>query len=321
MTRLSAPAGVLRGEISVATAALCAAACLLLVGAVWWFVTSGPEESRWINAYSLPSPASTFGALSNRMPKGDGTDATIPMDVLLIRSTLVSLTRVVLGFALAAAIGVPVGILCGCFPPVNAFFRPLTEFGRNIPMMALLALLMVLLGIDEAYKIVFICLATIAFVVFDTAQAVRDVPQSYVDTAYTLGASRWQIMLKVLVPLAMPSILNSLRLLFGLAFGYITLVEAVGGGGDGAGLGGLILAFQRRGPREGIYLILMLIPLIAFTIDRCLFFLQVQLFPHRFGGAGMLTPVLRWCSRVVEDAKRLVVPAREFRSALPEDSQ
>ncbi len=73
----------------------------------------------------------------------------------------------------------------------------------------------------------FIFIACVAFIVMDTATAIADVSSRYVDTAYTLGASRWQIIIKVLVPLAMPSIFNSLRLLFGLAFGYIMLAEVI----------------------------------------------------------------------------------------------
>ena len=60
-----------------------------------------------------------------------------------------------------------------------------------------------------------------------------EVNSRYVDTAYTLGASRWQIIIKVLVPLSMPGIFNSLRLLFGLAFGYIMLAEQIKFGGRG----------------------------------------------------------------------------------------
>ena len=71
----------------------------------------------------------------------------------------------------------------------------------------------------------FIFIACVAFVISDTARAIADVGSHYIDTAYTLGASRWQMILKVLVPLAMPSVFNSLRLLFGLAFGYIMLAE------------------------------------------------------------------------------------------------
>ena len=99
----------------------------------------------------------------------------------------------------------------------------------------------------------FIFIACVAFIISDTARAIGDVGSHYVDTAYTLGASRWQVIMKVLVPLAMPSVFNSLRLLFGLAFGYIMLAESIKLGDEAGGLGDIINTSQRRGPREHIY--------------------------------------------------------------------
>src|SRR5439155_26966472 len=106
---------------------------------------------------------------------------------------------------------------------------------------------------------------------------------------YTLGASRWQIVLRVLVPLGMPSIFNALRLLFGLAFGYIMLAEVIKFGTEAGGLGDIINLSQRQGPREHIILVLLIIPCLALGIDRALYWIHRELFPHRYGGAGILT--------------------------------
>lgn len=89
------------------------------------------------------------------------------------------------------------------------------------------------------------------------------------------------------------SIFNSLRLLFGLAFGYVMLAELVKFGGSSGGLGDLINVSQRRGEREPIVLVLMIIPLVAFGIDRLLYMLQCDLFPHRYGGQGFLSRIVR----------------------------
>ncbi len=106
----------------------------------------------------------------------------------LTRNLLTTLRRLGLGFGLAALVGVPLGVLCGCFPRVQAFFLPMTLFGRNIPVAALIPLTFSLFGIGELQKVMFIFIACVAFIVWDTARAIEEVGSQYIDTAYTLGA-------------------------------------------------------------------------------------------------------------------------------------
>ena len=93
----------------------------------------------------------------------------------LTRNLLTTLRRLALGFGLAALVGVPLGVLCGCFPRVQAFFLPMTLFGRNIPVAALIPLTFSLFGIGELQKVMFIFIACVAFVVWDTTRAVEEV--------------------------------------------------------------------------------------------------------------------------------------------------
>ncbi|MCB1588687.1 MAG: ABC transporter permease subunit, partial [Xanthomonadales bacterium] len=93
-----------------------------------------------------------------------------------------------------------------------------------------------------------------------------------------LGASDKQIVMKVLVPLALPDIYRSLRSLFGLAFGYIMLAELINAP---QGLGAMLNVSQRRGLTEHIFLILIVIGLLAWTIDYTLGRLEKKLFPYR----------------------------------------
>jgi len=279
----------LRKEAPQWQAWLCGTLCIALGIGLWWFVTRGESEERILSYAILPSPGETVASFSS-----------LWFDRALTRNLLATLRRVLLGFGLAAVIGVPIGVLCGCFSRINAFFAPLSVFGRNIPVAALIPLTFSLFGIGEFQKVMFIFIATVAFVLSDTARAVMDVSNQYIDTAYTLGASRWQTVLKVLVPLAMPSVFNSLRLLFGLAFGYIMLGELVTIG-DTGGLGHLINLSMRRGPREHILLILIIIPVVALLIDRLLFWIQKELFPYRYGGTGILNQALRSILQTWED--------------------
>jgi ABC-type nitrate/sulfonate/bicarbonate transport system permease component len=276
------PAQPLRGEAAAATAFLWGVTCVACVAALWFVATAGEAETRFISPAMLPSPGETAA----KVPAVFG-------ERRLVANTLVTLGRVCFGFGLAALVGVPLGVLAACFPAVRAFVAPLTIFGRNIPVAALIPLTFFFFGIGEFQKVMFLFIASVAFVLSDTTAAVLDVPERYVDTARTLGASRFQIILKVLVPLAAPAIFNSLRLLFGIAFGYVMLAEVVKLGGDTGGLGDLINVSQRRGEREPILIVLVVIPLIAYAIDRLLWWLQCDLFPHRYGGRGAIPKLLR----------------------------
>ncbi|MBN8458983.1 MAG: ABC transporter permease subunit [Verrucomicrobia bacterium] len=300
---------------------------ILTVLGLWWLVTLGDPVKRWVDPYTLPSPAETFGSFPELWERG------------LSISALTSLLRVCGGFVIAAAIGVPLGLLSGSYPRVGAFFKPFGIFGRNVPIAALIALTLVWFGLGELQKVMFIFLAAVAFVLFDTTSAARSVPDRFLETAYTLGARHnwtkglrlaagiaavyallasvgwswlkesvtlaseaatagfwiralagfvlgfglWfpllshQVLRKVVVPMAMPDVVNSLRLLFGLAFGYIMLAEVINAK---RGLGALIITSQRQGPREHVYLCLIIIALLAWGIDRMILMVQRQAFPY-----------------------------------------
>ncbi|MCP3915811.1 MAG: ABC transporter permease [bacterium] len=243
-------------------------AFVLIAIGVWWVLTRGATaEERIISPVLLPSPAEVVLSVKSLVQRD------------LHLSIAATLRRVLMGFALAIAVGVPLGVLAGSWRGIDSFLFPLSVFGRNIPIAALIPLSVLWFGTGESQKSMFIFIATVPFVFGNAVQAVVDVPDRYVETARTLGASRFQTIMKVLVPLSMPAIFDGLRILFGLAFGYIMLAEVIDAG---HGLGHLINMSQRRGLNEHIYLILIMIGFLAYGIDRVLFWFQKGLFPYRF---------------------------------------
>ncbi|MEO8075231.1 MAG: ABC transporter permease [Acidobacteriota bacterium] len=243
------------------------AAAIGFIITLWWLATMGAVENRFISPVVMPSPAEVirrFPALLNE--RG------------LLQSIAATMRRVLIGFGLAALVGIPVGIIAGSWRLFEAAAAPVALFARNLPVAALIPLTVLWFGIDEPQKVMFIFIACVPFLYSDVVTAIASVPDRYVETAQTLGGSPLQIVWKVLIPLAMPDIYSSMRHLFGLAFGYIMLAELINAQ---RGLGSLIMTSQRRGMSEDVILILIIIGLLAYGIDRLLFFFQRGLFPYR----------------------------------------
>jgi len=264
------PPGVLtlRFAPSPMTRRLVGAGALGVILVVWFLTTLGANpEDRLVSPVILPSPVEVIRSFP-----------TLLNERALLQSIAATLRRVLFGFGLAAAIGVPLGIAAGAWRVIEAAGAPLALFGRNLPVAALIPLTILWFGIDEKQKVMFIFIACVPFVYSDTVATIASVPERYVETAQTLGATQWQIVRKVLVALAIPDIYNNLRHLFGLAFGYIMLAELINAQ---YGLGYLLMASQRRGMSEHIIAILIIIGFLAWGIDRVLYWFQRGLFPYR----------------------------------------
>jgi len=240
---------------------------LLLVG-FWWAITAGATvEARFISPTILPSPMEVLRSIPS-----------LWFERALTRNLTVSFLRVVGGFAIGVAIALPLGVLMGSFTKIKATFNPLATFSAYLPIPALVPLTMTFFGIGEKQKVAFLALAFVIYLIPLIVEAVDDVDDVYLKTAYTLGASKFQTVTKVLLGVSWADIYQSLRLGFGVGWSYIILAEMID---IGRGLGGLIITSQRIGPREHIYLVLLVIVAVAFLTDRVWAFVGKRLFPYR----------------------------------------
>ena len=234
---------------------------------VWMLVTTGAAEERIISPTILPSPVEVVRSFP-----------LLWFDRALTRNLAVSFLRVVEGFLLALVVSFPLGVLMGSFTKVKAAFTPLTVFGAYLPIPTLVPLTLSLFGTGELQKVMFLALAFAIYLVPLFVAAVDAVDDTYLKTAYTLGASRGQAVTRVLLPISWPDIYQAMRLGFGVGWSYILLAEMVD---IGMGLGGIIIGSQRRGPREHIYLVLLVIVAIAFLTDKLWVTVGRRLFPYR----------------------------------------
>src|SRR5207237_6849241 len=126
---------------------------------LWRLVTTGlGAEDRLISPLILPSPAEVVQSFPSLLHER-----------ALVQSIAATLKRVLIGFGLAAAVGVPLGVIAGSWRVVEAAGVPLALFGRNLPVAALIPLTILWFGIDEAQKVMFIFIACVPFVSPDAA--------------------------------------------------------------------------------------------------------------------------------------------------------
>ena len=178
---------------------------------------SGVTAAGWIEPLFLPSPGAVVDRLLEVAGEGFG-------GATLWEHTGASLYRVGMAFLLAIATAVPAGILMGMSRIVRGVLDPPVEFYRPIPPLAYLPLMVIWFGIGELTKIVVIYLAIFAPLALAARAGVRSVPIEQIHAAYSLGATRLQVVWHVIVRGAMPEILTGMRI--GLGFGWTTLVAA-----------------------------------------------------------------------------------------------
>jgi NitT/TauT family transport system permease protein len=257
---------LIRGRISRKGRILLGIIPILVIIGGWALLTMGPAEERAISILILPSPWEVVLSFPSLWFQAE-----------LTRSILASAWRVVLGFGAALVISFPLGIAMGAFSRVRALFEPLAVFGSYLPIPTLVPLTMSLFGIGELQKVMFLSLAFFIYLLPAFYKAVDEVDNVYLQTAYTLGATQWQAVRHVLLSISLPRLVQAMRMGFGIGWTYIILAEMVAAD---RGLGQIIIIAQRRGPREHIYLVLLVIVAIAFLVDRLWVRLSKSLFPY-----------------------------------------
>jgi NitT/TauT family transport system permease protein len=211
------------------------------------------------NPFFLPKPETVIPVLLNPFSDILGTGS-------LVDNAVVSIERVILGFGLAAVVAIPLGIGMGRFAVLNDFFDVTLELLRPIPPLAWvpLALAWFKIGIVSIVFVIFI--GAVFPILLNTVDGVRGVKNTWVEVGTTLGASERQILTKVIVPGAAPTIWTGLRVGFGIAWMCVVAAEILPG--PTSGLGYLIMYAYNLGQINVIIAGIIVIGLIGLTIDQ-----------------------------------------------------
>jgi NitT/TauT family transport system permease protein len=194
--------------------------------------------------------------------------------------TLASLQRLGLGLGIATLAALLVGLLLGVLPPVRATFGPLVTGIAVIPPIALLPILFIALGLGETAKVALIVIGIAPVMVRDIMAHVVALPREQIVKAQTLGASSWQIMIRVALPQAMPRLLHAIRLALGPAWVFLISAEAIA---SDVGLGYRIFLVRRYLAMDVIIPYVAWIAVLAIAMDAALTVASRRAFPWAHG--------------------------------------
>lgn len=197
-------------------------------------------------------------------------------DIILWTDTFASLKRLGWGVGISAASGLLFGILTGMFPLFRSGFAPPIAVLSLIPPMAILPILFVMCGLGEVSKVVLIVLGIAPVIMRDMQGRVQDLPHEQLIKAQSLGASSWQIALRVVLPQVLPRLLDALRLSLGAAWLFLISAEAIAAED---GLGYRIFLLRRYMAMDVILPYVAWITLLAWLMDRGLRQLHKKAFP------------------------------------------
>jgi taurine transport system permease protein len=175
-----------------------------------------------------------------------------------------SLFRVVVGFALGALVGIPLGYAMGLSSWFRGWFDPIVEFMRPVPPLALIPLVIIWAGIGEVGKIVLLFLAALWIMAIAARSGVSGVRISKVHAAFSLGASKAQVMRFVIVPNSLPEIFTGARVAMGVCWGTVVAAELVAAD-KGAGM--MIMTASKFQNTDVVIMGIILIGVIGFGID------------------------------------------------------
>jgi NitT/TauT family transport system permease protein len=221
----------------------------IIVIAAWLVVT----ELELVQSQFLPSPLAAVQAWWGLFQNEYHLDIVI------------SIGRVWVAFGLSALVAIPLGVLMSSYRAMGAFFEPLIDFIRYLPVPALVPLTLIWFGIDEGSKVALLWIGTFFQLVLLIADDARRVPKEFVETGRTLGAGDWALIKDVLLRAMLPNMVDSLRITLGWCWTYLLIAEIVA---SNSGIGYELWTARRYGKTPEVFAGILTIGIIGLVSDQ-----------------------------------------------------
>lgn len=235
----------------------------LLLLAVWEYLT----RRELVSPQLLPSPRMLFDTWWELQKSGE-----------LAENMRASLLRVSAGFLLGASAGFLLGTAMGLWSSVEQYLGPLFNCVRQVPIVAWLAFLILMLGIDEMFKIVFIALGALIPMTLKTLEGIKGVPHSYLEVARAFEFSRTRLLARIILPAALPSIISGLRLSLSEAWMLVVGAELVAAS---IGIGNVMTLARRLFQTDVVLVGVIVIAVTGFVMDQLLGLLETRFLSWR----------------------------------------
>jgi NitT/TauT family transport system permease protein len=226
----------------------------------------------------LPAPATIAATIHQFALEEDERNG----EYLLWNDTRASLERLLTALAISAFIGVTLGVAIGVLPYLRHALGPFVAALSLIPPLAVLPILFIVVGLGEVAKITLIIIGVAPCIVRDLAMRTGELPGEQMIKAQTLGASTWQLVLRVVLPQMWPRLIDALRLTLGSAWLFLIAAEAIA---STEGLGYRIFLVRRYLAMDVILPYVAWITVLAFSMDWLLRLLRTKAFAWAEAGA------------------------------------
>ncbi|APF24678.1 ABC transporter permease [Clostridium butyricum] len=242
-------------------------ATIILILLVWFVVTNfGIANSKMV-----PTPQAVWNAFIDIIQNGY-------KNYSLLQHLGASMERLFISFFFAALIAVPFGLASGYNSKIRAIFEPIIEFYRPLPPLAYYTLLVLWLGIGNESKITLLFLACFAPIYISCVSAVLKIKEDYINSAYTVGASKYQIFIHVILPSCLPDIFVGIRTAVGVAYTTLVAAEMVAAK---SGLGWMVLDASNYLRSDIIFVGIIIMGITGILLDQFLRILEKKIVPWK----------------------------------------
>jgi sulfonate transport system permease protein len=238
-----------------------------LVVLLLWHIAARNE---WIAPQVLPSPEAVAATFADALRSGE-----------LLDNLRISLWRVFAGFGVGLVGGLLIGTAMGLSPTFKDYVYPLFKAFAQVPVLGWLPLLMLLVGIDEALKIILIAKASLVPIALNTYKGIQNVPTRYIEVARVFRFSRWQLLSRVVFPAAAAPIWNGVRYGFTHAWLALVVVELLA---SSEGLGYMIVFGRQLFQLDVVLAAVVMVGLVGFVLDKMLAVIETRLLRWRRAG-------------------------------------